>query len=457
MGLINKNADRRKFLKGITLGAGAVVLQPVLDGLAAQVAGEEGPRRVIFVVEGNGLDANHIQPRGLRRPQFGSDRLIDVSLAEHELPEAIAELTPFKNRMTIIQGLSSQVAAAGHSTNYGALGCYGASRGIQGPTIDCALSGSLPGIMPIVGLGVHSNPDTSVHYFVSASARGRPLPLQCKPELAFQSLFGSVAGGAAARTTDLRRSFLDYMASDIRRVRSELAGPERERLDTYLESYEAMRDRQVRLAGIQDRLRANMPRNPDRFGSRVETERLEAQFDLAAGAILSGITNCVTITSGGGEQDYITWRGLGIPIDGHQIGHNTGHDGRSPDQLRVIIRRFHARMIAGLASKLAAVREGNGTVLDRTLIVYLSDSGEQHHSFECHRWPVVLLGNLGGRLRTNGRFLEYPSYRRNGHRTLANLYLALLRAVGDRRETFGTSDLALRDINTAGPLEQILT
>jgi len=453
--ITSHDSNRRFFLKGVTLGAGSVVLQPLLQRIEAQAAGKEGPRRVVFVLEGNGLFPTHIQPKDLKSPQFAAGKLIEEPLAKYDLPDPIAELAPFKDRLTIIQGLSSQIAAAAHSTDYGALGCYGAKRGIEGPTIDCELSKSLPGIIPIVGLGVHSNPEASVHYFASATARGRALPLQCNPELAFQSIFGSVAGGEAGKAVELRKNFLDLMASDIKRVQSELARPERQTLDAYLESYESMRDRQDKMVAIKDRLAANMP-HPDKFKSKVETDRLEAQFDLAAGALLSGLTNCVTITSGGGGQDFITWKGLGIPFDGHKIGHGEGHDGRTADQLRVIIRKFHARKIAELAHKLAAVKEGNGTVLDNTLIVYTSDSGAHHHSYECHRWPVVLLGNLGGALKTNGRFLEYPSYKQKGHRTLANLYLTLLHAVGDKREKFGVSDLALQDIDTAGPLSEIL-
>jgi len=94
-------------------------------------------------------------------------------------------------------------------------------------------------------------------------------------------------------------------------------------------------------------------------------------------------------------------------------------------------------------------------MLDNTLIVWMSDSGEAHHGF-CNEWPIVLVGNLGGRLKTAGRFLQYPSYQRAGHRTIANFYLALLHAVGDRREKFGEQDSKLEDIDQSGPLAEIL-
>ena len=130
-------------------------------------------------------------------------------------------------------------------------------------------------------------------------------------------------------------------------------------------------------------------------------------------------------------------------------------DQEETQKLRMTIRRFHAERLAGLAKRLDSVKEGDGTVLDNTLIVYLSDSGEAHHGF-LKVWPTVLLGNLGGRLKSGGRFLQYPEYGLNGHRTMANLYLALLHAVGDRRESFGEKDRELADINTTGPLSELL-
>jgi len=137
------------------------------------------------------------------------------------------------------------------------------------------------------------------------------------------------------------------------------------------------------------------------------------------------------------------------------IGHGGGENGKTSDELLRIIRRFHAEKIAGLARRLDAVREGNGTVLDNTLIVYMSDYGDRHHP-SYNQWPVVLLGNLGGRLRTNGRYLEYPRYGTRGHKTIGTLYMAFLRAVGDRRERFGNVDLALNADSTGGPLTDIL-
>ncbi len=452
-----QNPRRRTVLKGLSLGAGSVVLQPFVNSLAAQAAGVT-PRRVIFFMEGNGLWPSHIQPKGLKWNGNGregkADKLIDLSLKDYEVNDALAALAPFKDRMTILQGLSGRVSGGGdHSKGYGGLGCFHWRQGVAAQTVDHALAESLSGIIPVVGLGIHPNPGTPVINSISAKAPKRPLALACQPELAFQTLFGSVAEGNAGKVFQARNKLLDYVRADIRRVRKELSGSETEQLDAYLDTFEAMRDRQEKCAQIKERLKANAP-VIDKFNSESETDRLEAQCDIAAAAIASGLTNVVTLDASGGMGTYFTWKRLGIEKDGHAIGH-MHPDQEETQRLRTIIRRFHAERLVGLAKRLDAIKEGDGTALDNTLIVYTSDSGEAHHGF-LKVWPVVLIGGMKG-LKPGGRFLQYPEYGKNGHRTMRNLFLALLHAVGDKRETFGNEDRELKDIDQSGPLAEILT
>lgn len=449
-----KYANRRSFLEGVTLGAGAIVLQPVLQRLAAQAAGAEAPRRIIFFIEGNGMSPDHVQPQGLARMGTEASKLTDVSLANHSLPDPLAALAPFKDRLTIMQGLSHKIASGrGHSPEYGSLGCYSGAAGPAGQTIDAALATRLPSVVPHLGLALTPSPDQIVDYCISATSKGKPLPFHCQPELAFQSLFGSAAGGEAARIPFLRKNLMDHMSADIRRVETQLAGPERETLDRYLEAYESMLDRDRGITDMKARLRANLP-NTDKFKSPAETDRLQAQCEMAASALLSGLTNVVTISACAGNK-YMTWTKLGMSLRTNAIGHGGGENGKTSDELLRIIRGFHAEKIASLASRLDAVKEGNGTVLDNTLIVYMSDFGDRHHPSYV-QWPVVLLGNLGGRLKTNGRFLEYPRYGVSGHKTIGTLYHSLLHAVGDTREKFGNVDLAIDKDATHGPLAEIL-
>ena len=447
--------DRRSALKGITLGAGAVLLQPFLNRLEAEARGEAPPKRLIFFMESNGLYPYHIQPKGAERGK--GDRLIDLPLADLELPEAIAPLAPFKKRLGIIQNLSHKISGGGdHGKGYGGLGCFNWRRGIAGQTIDHALASAQPSILPVLGLCVPPSAETVFANSVSASAPRRPTPMVCQPDLAFRMLFGSVADGDAGRAFQARNKLLDWCRSDIQRVRAELPAMDREKLDVYLDTFEQMRSRQDRINDNRERLRANVPAI-NKFDSKRTTQRFEAQCAIATASLASGLTNVVTLDAAGGIGQYHTWTELGVTKDGHAIGHSVDQ----PDSVKfaIAIRRFHAERVADLARRLDALKEGNGTMLDNTLIIWMSDSGEGHHGF-CAEWPLVLVGGLGGRLKTAGRFLQFPRYqegsKETANRTIRNFYLSLLHAVGDKRENFGELDSQMPASAQVGPLSEIL-
>jgi hypothetical protein len=121
------------------------------------------------------------------------------------------------------------------------------------------------------------------------------------------------------------------------------------------------------------------------------------------------------------------------------------------------IRRFHIEQIARVATRLRAIPEGDGSMLDNTLIVYLSDAAEKHHG-SCVEWPFLLLGGLGARWRKHagGRYLQYPGYGKTNHHTIANFYNTLLHAVGQPQDKFGRFDLNLDSAMQRGPLAELL-
>lgn len=451
---------RRNLLKGISLGASSILLSPFTRSAHAMV-GSNQPRRVVFVVEGNGFNPNHAQPKTIKRKksaqsQNDAPRLEDIPLKDHQLSDAMSPLEPFKEKLTVIQGLSSRICGGGHSNNFGALGVYSSKAGAFGQTIDMALAEQIPSIFPQVGLGISDKPEHSIIYNISARAKNKMMPIQCRPDLAYQQLFGSVAEGNAAAAFRSRSTLLDFMIDDVRRVNGRLVGDEKEKLNTYLEAFESMRHRQRRLIDKKDDLKKHVPAPTDKYTSLVETDRLEAHFEIGATALISGLTNVLTIASGSGDPYFsVKFTGLGIDFGKHSIGHGGSYNGMNSDQLATRIRQFHMEQVAYLAKRLEQVPEGDGTMLDNTVIVYLSDAAEGHHS-RCWEWPIVVLGNLGGRLKTDGRFLCYPKYGENGHRTVANFYTSLLHAVGAKAERFGQPDPNLNHLDQDGPLSELM-
>ncbi len=154
---MNTELTRRALLKGTALGAGATLLTPFLSQLAAHAAGDEKSakrKRVVFVVQSNGMNPEHLVPVGVKRRPDGrkerptNDTLEELNLRDYELHTALEPLTPFKERLTLVQGLSGRVAKSDHSANHGALGAYQANRGAMKQTIDSAVADALPGVFP---------------------------------------------------------------------------------------------------------------------------------------------------------------------------------------------------------------------------------------------------------------------------------------------------------------------
>ena len=466
--------SRRKFLSTSGATAGGLLLSPILSQIKAQAAGTKLPPRFVFLVEGNGLEPPHVTPIGYKRPNVhvgkpkvpnmqGVTEMVDESLVGKELPESLHPIQAWQDRLTVVNGLSGRVAGGGHSNDFGALGAYNCGSGVgnsgmaAGETIDVALGKKLGGIFPHFGLGISDRAEHDVIYNCSAWGKGQPTPTICQPMTAYGALFGSVAGGNSKAEFNAKTNLLDFLRSDVKRLHGQVSGAERDKLQAHLKGYEDMSNRQSRLGEIEGTLRRIAPKVTDKFKSEVESDRLDAQFDLAAAALIGGLTHSITIASGVGNPYFsVKFTGLGIDIGKHSIGHGGSFKDMSPGQLKVKIHKFHFQLMADLMKKLEGVPEGDGTMLDNTVIVYLSDAAEAHHS-RCGQWPFVLIPGKNTGLR-GGRYLDFPHYMQDGHREIGNLYTTLLHAVGERREYFGVRDAMLKGAARGdGPLEALLS
>ena len=391
----------------------------------------------------------------------GVTELVNESLADKQLPESLQPIKPWQDRLTVINGLSGRIAGGGHSNDFGALGAYNCGSGVGSSgtptdeTIDVALGKKLGGIFPHFGIGISGRKDDDVIYNSSAWGKGQPTPTICQPMTSYGALFGSIAGGNSKAEFNARTNLLDFLRDDVKRLQGQVASAEHGKLEAHLKGYEDMRNRQSRLGQIEGTLRRTAPKVTDKFKSEVESDRLDAQFDIAAAALIGGLTRSITIASGVGNPYFsIRFTGLGIDLDKHSIGHGGSFNGMNPSQLKVKIHKFHFQLIADLMKKLDAVPEGDGTMLDNTVIVYLSDAAEAHHS-RCGQWPFVLIPGRNTGLK-GGQYIDFPHYMQDGHREIGNLYTTLLHAAGDKREYFGVHDAMLKgEAHGDGPLEPL--
>ncbi len=453
------------------MATGGLALGPFFQQLRAEAVSDPAklPRRFVFVVRSNGILSTEIQPKGLEhlaktRGHAGwQTESQDYGLDDYELHEAMSPLAPLKQRVTIFQGLSGKMCRGSHEAGFGALGAFAGKSVPRAETIDAALGKLTRGVFPHLGFTMDNFGTSMTYPNLSASAANKPLPYYADPMLAYTELFGTIAtGGKAKAASEIDRNILDFMVNDVRRYRAQLSSREKEKLGHYLSGFESLQGRQSKLAAMEAMLKKAAPELREEFTSEVEIERVKAHFDVAASSLIAGLTRVVTI-----RADHMGMRltGLGLGSKtvhgiGHMIEGEKGGNGGTPFEngngefaTRGVILKFHMEQIARLANKLGAVPEGDGTMLDNTVIVFLSDHGDRHHS-KFYDWPMVTLGSAGGQLRT-GRYLQVPGWGNAGNRTIANLYLSLLHSAGDPRETFGDKDLQSPDhVDQSGPLTQ---
>jgi hypothetical protein len=461
---------RRETLKGLTIGTGSFLLNGITQRIRAEQA-KDLPKRLVFVVRGNGLRPWGIVPEGIEKHgenRHKQDKFFEANLQDHKLHKTLSALEPLKDYVTITCGLSGRAAAVSdpHGANFGTLGVYRSDGGAppKDETIDGALAKAMPSVFPHLGFKMGGASELIAHPRVSASGKGKTLPFYCSPQLAYKELFGSLAHNNKMQAASaLDKHLLDFMADDVRRVRKTLTSTEKEKLDHYLHGFEALQDRQVKLAKLDDSARIHIPSITDKYTSPVETHRLEAHFDLAAAALIAGLTNVVTFDADDLESHYHgiglgekSLHGIGHLADDYKEGRDTNFaDGTDGIGARNIVRKFQIDLIAGLAQKLRAIPEGDGNMLDNTLIVFLSDSGQQHHA-NYQNFPMVLVGNLGRQFKT-GRYLHYPHYGEAGNRSIGSFYTSLLHAAGHPREGFGEIDLQLPKDEQKAPLPELFS
>ncbi|MDC0157112.1 DUF1552 domain-containing protein, partial [Verrucomicrobia bacterium] len=253
----------------------------------------------------------------------------------------------------------------------------------------------------------------------------------------------------------LNGNLMDFLTEDARRVEKQLSGDDKERFALYMDSFDSLRKIEEKKAALTDRIQKHAPERTNRYDSTSPSARIESHFEIASAALVAGLTNVVTLRP---DTLGVKYSELGLSNSVHALGHlqdNKASNGWTGHQARMEVEKLHLKQIAKMAKKFAGIPEGNGSMLDNTMIVYMSCSSGDHHCAG-HDWPTLLLGGMGKKLKM-GRYLEYPKYGTKGHRTVGNLYLSLMQAAGMKTsETFGLPDSNLKDLDLKGPLGELM-
>jgi len=215
---------------------------------------------------------------------------------------------------------------------------------------------------------------------------------------------------------------------DAQEVREKLSGEDRHKLDEYLESVRALEKRLDVKALDKSQVGKSMKEPPRGIPSDY-AEHIRRLHDVVKLAFETNTTRVATIMVGN-EGSNRSYREIDVP-DGH---HDLSHHGKDEQKLQKIakIDKFHVEQLAYLVGQLKSVKEGQGTLLDSTIVVYGSGigDGDAHNHDEL---PIVVLG--GSKLGVaTGRHIRY---RRDT--PCANLYLALLQRAGVKTTSFADS------------------
>jgi hypothetical protein len=436
--------SRRHMLQGVATGFGAAMgsslsSRPLLAGSAASVTA----KRIIFFMQNQGFDPRTCIPSG-----FTGSR----SLADATLPEPIAPLEPYKERLHIINGLHGTHTSPSHSAFFGALGGYRGGDGVPpaGSTIDYEISRALPQtLLPHLCIGMDSIENMRTKptlATLSASGAGQPIFMHSNPNHLYQMLYGGIATGDIRRQHEARADLLTQVEALAAIKGQSVPEDGQRRYQQFLGGFQEVNGLRERLNTVSDHLRKFAPEVDSRYTQpEFETDWHDVLLDLGLSALKAGITNTLTIGSGRGEI-FGAWKGLGI----EQQGHNLGHMAQPDNPIWIKIRQYNSRMLVRMIEALESVPEGSGTMMDHTLIVYTSNNADKQHTNGAN-WPVMLLGQMDGIFKS-GCFTQL-----DGKRPINALYATLLEAVGQRCERFNMDEkLAKKFDSGSGPLKEIL-
>ena len=273
---------------------------------------------------------------------------------------------------------------------------------------------------------------------ISWKTETTPMAKEINPRLAFERLFGAGESSRSRKLRDYyRKSILDFVANDARQLQNRLGKNDQQKIAEYFTSVRELEQRIVRAEKASEVERPDFDIPTGVPGSLEEHVRL--MYDILVLAFRTDTTRIATYMLGnaGSNRPYPM-----VDVnDGH---HHLSHHGNNAEKMKKIqkIDRYLVDQFAYFLDKLRSVEEGDGTLLDHSMIVYgsgLADGNGHHH----HNLPVVMAGGGGGTV-TTGRHLSYLDSSRE--MPLNNLFLSMLERIGASVDRLGDSDGRLPDL-----------
>src|SRR3954470_9906484 len=431
-----KTVPRRTFLKGV----GAAVALPFLDSMVpAFAASPTLPVRLAFLYVPNGIEMRNWNV--LQEGPLGGN-----------LPRIMKPLEAFCGDMIQIGNLTNNSGRAlldGAGDHGRCAGSY--LTGVQVNKTNVDIKARISADQIIANKIGHETRFASLELGMDDSRQAgdcdsgyscaytnnlawrsetQPLPPILDPRVLFERLFGNgmaLPPEARARQAKYRRSILDFVTEDTKKLEGSLGPTDRRKLDEYLSSIREV-ERQIEKA---ERDNSHIdPHMEKPYGVPADfAEHFKLMSDMMTIAFQADLTRVMTflVTHEGTSRAY---RELGISDGHHPLTHH-----RNQEELMakvVEINCYHMKQFAAWIEKLKSIKEGDGTLLSNSMIVYgagLSDGNRHLHE----DLPTLMAGNGGGKIKTGRRIV----YRRET--PMCNLYLSMMDRMGVQMEHFGDS------------------
>jgi hypothetical protein len=440
MFLTKKHLSRRTVLKG----AGVTLALPLLDAMIpaatalAQTAAVPKMRMGFFYIPHGAIMGNTSHgPEMDKWTPSGAG-------AEFKLSPILSSLEPYKKYVTSFGNLQNNAMVGGvHSLApatwlSGTKPERGSASASMSTTLDQVVAKTISQNTTLPSLEVASETTqqaaacsgSACFYNTTLSFRDAhsPLPMEFNPRKVFAQLFGEGdTPEERAAIANQTKSLLDRIGDRTRALEQSVGASDRIVLDNYLETLREI-ERRVQLASSRDLSAITVPEAPigelDQFGPQVDL-----MFDLIALAYQADLTRVASYIMVA-EGTNRTYNHIGVSDAFHPVSHHANDITRIEKLIK--IQTWHLERFAAFVKKLAAVKEGDGTLLDHSMFLYGSNmsNSDRHNG---HPLPTVLVGGGNGKLRGGQHIdLREPT-------PLANVHLSILDKINARQEHFGDS------------------
>lgn len=421
-----KLVPRRAVLRGAGVAVGLPWLEAMQDRTGPARAAVT-PTRFLAFFSPNGYIRKNWVPTG--------------GETTFRLPRILAPLEPHRRDIVVLDGLDTTVAMSGpgddHTRGMAAMltgrrqnpGNYRGGGFASGISVDQEIVAKTkpPTRFGSLELGAGVRRVGNALEYTSYAGSDKPLPVESDPVAAFARVFAGAdkaSEDAFARKIAERRSILDAVGASYRRLHDRLGAADRAKLGAHLDGLRAL-EKRVAMTAVSAGAPVCKPVKP--LAAPDMRTAVPLQMELMTMALACDLTRVGSFMWERSAGNVVfTW--LGLDRGHHETSHDSDGNVASQEALTKI-NTWYAERFAELLTKLKGIREGDGTMLDNTLVLWCNELARGNaHS---HRdMPFVLAGGASGRLRT-GRFLRYPRGFQN------DLLVSLLNLMNVPATTFG--------------------